>query len=131
MQYRHLEELVSGWALEHGIKYAKDITSYQLESWYASPEWSPDGSLIAFTRRGQDGRRIGVVKPDGTGERVLTSGPSDEGASWAPSSRKLLFQRIAANGRTGLYRITLDGSEPRRMTIPEDGSDPDWSGVMD
>jgi len=33
VQYRHLEELVSGWAREHGIKYAKDITSYQLESW--------------------------------------------------------------------------------------------------
>jgi len=99
--------------------------------WYASPEWSPDGGMIAFTRRGQDGRRIGVVKPDGTGERVLTSGPSDEGASWAPSSRELLFQRVAATGRTALYRITLDGSEPRPITIPQDGSDPDWSGVMD
>jgi len=38
VQYRHLEDLVSGWARELGIKYAKDITSYQLESWYASPE---------------------------------------------------------------------------------------------
>jgi integrase len=40
VQYRHLEDLVSGWARELGIKYAKDITSYQLESWYASPEWT-------------------------------------------------------------------------------------------
>ena len=99
--------------------------------WYGTPEWSPDGKLISFTRRGQDGRRIGIVNPDGTGERVLTSGPADEGASWAPSSRELLFQRVAATGRTGLYRITLDGSAPRAMTIPQDGSDPDWSGVMD
>jgi TolB protein len=99
--------------------------------WYGAPEWSPDGEWIAFTRRGQDGRRIGIVKPDGTGERTLTNGPGDEGASWAASSRELIFQRIGAGGRSTLYRVTLDGSEPRRMTIPQDGSDPDWSGVLD
>jgi TolB protein len=99
--------------------------------WYASPEWSPDGQWIAFTRRGADGRRIGVIQADGTGERVLTNGPGDEGPSWAASSREILFQRANAAGRSGLYRIALDGSEPRQMTIPQDGSDPDWSGVMD
>jgi TolB protein len=99
--------------------------------WYASPEWSPDGEWIAFTRRGQDGRRIGIVKPDGTGERVLTAGPGDEGPSWAASSREIIFQRIAPTGRSALARIALDGSEPRAVTIPQDGSDPDWSGVMD
>jgi TolB protein len=99
--------------------------------WYGAPEWSPDGEWIAFTRRGRDGRRIGIVKSDGTGERTLTNGPGDEGASWAASSRELIFQRIGAGGRSTLYRVTLDGSEPRQMTIPQDGSDPDWSGVLD
>jgi TolB protein len=99
--------------------------------WYGAPDWSPDGEWIAFTRRGSDGRRIGIMKADGTGERLLTSGPMDEGPSWAASSRELVFQRTDASGVTGLYRVTLDGSQPRRMSIPQGGSDPDWSGVMD
>jgi TolB protein len=99
--------------------------------WYAAPEWSPDGEWIVFTQRSAGGRRIGIIKPDGTGERMLTNGPGDEGPSWAPSSREILFQRADVSGRSGLYRIALDGSEPRTMTLPQAGSDPDWSGVMD
>ena len=98
---------------------------------YAAPEWSPDGNWIAFTRRDPGGRRIGVMKPDGSEERLLTSGPTDEGANWAASSRELVFQRSDPAGNSRLFRISLDGSEPRNIAIPQNGSDPDWSGVMD
>jgi TolB protein len=98
---------------------------------YASPEWSPDGQWIAFTHRSPAGRRIGVVKSDGTGEALLTNGPSDEGPSWAPSSREILFQRSSGLGRSGLFRIALGGGQPRQVTVAQDASDPDWSGVLD
>jgi len=71
------------------------------------------------------------MKADGTAEKLLTSGPGDEGPSWAASSREILFQRSGADGRTGLYRVGTDGGDPRQLTVPQDGSDPDWSGVMD
>jgi TolB protein len=98
---------------------------------YSSPEWSPDGKLIAYTWRFGDTRRIGVIAPDGTGEMTLTRGPADEAPSWASSSRELVFQRTEANGRPAIYRVSVDGSAPRKMTIPQDGSDPNWSGTMD
>jgi TolB protein len=99
--------------------------------WYASPDWSPDGKWIAFTRRGSDGRRIGIIAADGSAEKYLTAGPMDEGPSWAVSGRELIFQRTDAMGRTGLYRASLDGGEPRQMNTPQGGSDPDWSGLVD
>jgi TolB protein len=98
---------------------------------YGAPEWSPDGKYIAFTWRVGDTRRIGIISPDGAGERILTAGPADESPSWAASSHELVFQRTDAAGRPGIYRVSIDGSAPRKMTIPQDGSDPNWSGTMD
>ena len=71
------------------------------------------------------------MKPDGTDERLLTNGPTDEGANWAASSRELVFQRSDAGGNSRLFRLSFDGSEPRNIVTPQNGSDPDWSGAMD
>jgi TolB protein len=100
-------------------------------AWYAAPEFSPDGEKIAFTRRAADGLRIGVMNADGSGQQLVTTGPRDEGPSWAASSRELIFSRTAPSGRSGIYRVALSGGSPRKVTVPQDGSDPDWSGARD
>jgi TolB protein len=71
------------------------------------------------------------MHPDGTGERLLTNGPSDEGPSWAPSSRELIFQRGDVGASPTINRVSLGGGDIRPIVIPQGGSDPDWSGVMD
>ena len=53
---------------------------------YATPVWSPRGDLIAFTRFGGESGNfsIGVMHPDGSGERILSEGFSVEGPTFAP-----------------------------------------------
>ena len=49
-----------------------------------SPEWSPDGSRIVFTRSSSDGgtENIYIVNADGTGLRQVTDGGTDDNADW-------------------------------------------------
>ena len=55
---------------------------------YGSPVWSPRGDLIAFTRYGGDEGNfsIGVMHPDGSGERLIAEGWDVEGPTSAPTA---------------------------------------------
>ena len=54
---------------------------------YSTPVWSPRGDYIAFTKQGGGQFSIGIMKPDGSGERILTSGFHNEGPTFAPNGR--------------------------------------------
>lgn len=94
---------------------------------YATPAWSPRGDLIAFTRMG-GGFRIGVMNPSGGGEMLLTDAWGDEGPSWSPNGRVLLFSRGAQgpSGKSDIWSVDLTGSTSRRIPTQLDGSDPSW-----
>ena len=95
---------------------------------YASPAWSPSGDRIAFTRSAGGKLRIGVMRPDGGEEQVLTDGWQDEAPAWA-GGRSVLFQRTDPQStHTAIYSVPITGGEQRRLTTPQPGSDPDWSG---
>ncbi len=99
------------------------------EGRYSTPIWSPRGDLIAFTKM-LDGRfLIGVMRPDGTGERILTGGFHNEGPTWAPNGRVLMFFRESqgASGGPKLFTIDLTGYNERQIPTPHFGSDPAWS----
>ena len=97
---------------------------------YSTPVWSPRGDLIAFTKQTQGRFLIGVMKPDGSGERILTGGYHNEGPTWAPNGRVLMFFRESPGARGGpkLYSIDLTGYNERLIPTPRFASDPAWSG---
>ena len=100
---------------------------------YATPVWSPRGDLIAFTKFVQGRFFIGVMRPDGSGERLLTESFLDEGPTWAPNGRVLMFfrqrptRRDGSGGETMLYSVDLTGHNERRVVTPTQASDPAWS----
>ncbi len=66
---------------------------------YATPVWSPKGDLIAFTKIAGN-FRIGTMTPAGGDEKLLTNSWQDEGPSWSPNGRVIMFFR-SAQGRQG------------------------------
>ncbi len=104
---------------------------------YATPVWSPRGDLIAFTKQTGGKFYIGVMRPDGTGERILTESFFEEGPTWSPNGRVLMYYRKypydnrGGGGDTQLWSIDLTGYNERQVITPLDGSDPAWSPLMD
>ena len=80
----------------------------------AEPNFSPDGRTIAFARGGD----IYSVRPDGSGQRQLTSGPEvDSLPKVAPSGRYVVFERRGAlGGSSSLYTVGATGGGLRALT---------------
>jgi TolB protein len=101
---------------------------------YANPVWSPRGDLIAFTKMLGGQFYIGVIRPDGSGERLITKAFHVEGPSWSPNGRVLTyFKEVRTNGGRGreakIYTIDLTGYNERLLKTPNGGSDPAWSPI--
>jgi len=95
---------------------------------YGSPAWSPRGDLIAFTKIKDGLFHIGIMRTDGSDERLLTRSALDESPTWAPNGRVILFSRKNySNNTTRLYTIDVTGYNERELPTPLDASDPDWS----
>jgi len=96
---------------------------------YSTPVWSPDGKYIAFTKQGSGKFSIGVMRPDGSGERILTEGFHNEGPTWAPNSRVLMFFRDSPGEAGGpqLYSVDITGYNEQQVPTPGFASDPAWS----
>ena len=64
---------------------------------------------------------IGVMRTDGTGERLLTENYYQEAPSWSPNGRVLVFYRETKSGSKGegfsakLWSIDITGYNERRL----------------
>jgi TolB protein len=102
------------------------------EGSYSTPVWSPRGDYIAFTKQGGGQFAIGIMKTDGSGERILTSGFHNEGPTFAPNGRVLMFFRDAPGGAGGpsLFTVDISGRNELRVPTPGFASDPAWSPLL-
>jgi Tol biopolymer transport system component len=87
-----------------------------------SPAWSPDGSLIAFA--GRSG--LSVIRPDGTGLRVLPHTEGGEYPSWSPDSSRIAFNSNLTGDHV-MYVAKVDGTRVVDLSSVGEGWQVDWS----
>jgi len=96
---------------------------------HAGPVWSPRGDYIAFTGLVGSQFAIGILKPDGSGERILTEGFHNEGPTWAPNGRVIMFFSDPGGG-PHLFTIDITGRNKLQEPTPNLASDPAWSPLL-
>jgi dipeptidyl aminopeptidase/acylaminoacyl peptidase len=91
------------------------------------PNWSPDGSRIAFSSLRDGNSEIYVMNSDGNGQTRLTFSAGDDGApAWSPDGLQIAF----ASNRDGnfeVYVMSADGTGQTNVTQnPAFDTLPDW-----
>ena len=105
------------------MKRLTELEEYQFQG---SPEWSQDGTLIAFDawkpQKGEDlhDSQIVVVNADGSNPRVLCDGAMP---SFSPRAKRIVFSRYSPN--RGVWVMSSEGPEHGLALLDESG----WSGV--
>lgn len=92
------------------------------------PDWSPDGSQLAFTLSRGAFHGIAVARRDGTGERLLGAPKRfDSGPAWSPDGRQIAFVRSMPGFDQRIHLMSADGNDVVDLTDRQalEGS-PEW-----
>jgi TolB protein len=100
----------------------QQVTDGGVDTWDVEPDWSPDGSRIAFAGSlpcaggGVCYYAIFTMNPDGSNPIQLTNGRySDLDPAWSPDGSKLVFFR-SQRDVSDLFTINADGSGLHQIT---------------
>src|SRR3546814_13189876 len=102
------------------------------QGYYYTPVWSPRGDLIDFMRQHAGEFYIGVMRPDGSGERMLVRDYNVEAPTWAPNGRVLSYFRTSRADSRGqikskILTIDLTGVNESELVTHLGHSEPVWS----
>lgn len=95
-------------------------------SYNISPAVSPDGRTLAYINRSGNGFRVMVMDLSGGDPQAITDTTDDEGPSFAPNGRLLIYA-TRAQGHDVLMTTTLDGKiKARLVSTLADVREPAW-----
>ena len=83
-----------------------------------APSWKPDGTKIAFGRRGNTDPSFAIhtINPDGTGLQKISTDPSnDSQPTWSPDGSKIAFAN-SLGGTPEIAVMNADGSNRVNLT---------------
>lgn len=80
------------------------------------PDWSRDGTKIAFMSTRDGNPEVYVMNADGSNQTRVTSSPApDVDPAWSPNGKAIVFAS-ARDGHFELYLANADGTNVRRLT---------------
>jgi Tol biopolymer transport system component/DNA-binding winged helix-turn-helix (wHTH) protein len=92
-----------------------------------NPQYSPDGSQVAFTSSRSGTQEIWVCDSDGSNPAQLTNLKDAGTPRWSPDSRHIAFDSPSA-GSFDIYVISAQGGPAHRITFESSTEDiPSWS----
>jgi eukaryotic-like serine/threonine-protein kinase len=110
------------WRLDLSTGRAAPLISSTMMDYY--PQYSADGSRIAFASDRSGATEIWTSKGDGSNQVQLTSFRSRAAAPrWSPDGRSIVFSS-SKGGTLSIYVVDAQGGEPRRVVH---GWRPSWS----
>ncbi len=97
----------------------------------ATPDVSPDGTMVAFTTHDRTVPQIATMRLDGTGFRILTNDPiAAKQPRWSPDGSQLLYFRVGDDDNLRLMVMDADGTNVREIPGTHQSADfnpADWS----
>ena len=116
----------------NGVATSSAATNMNTASWTRgtnrhSPSWSPDGTLIAFSRETANfGQAIFTVASSGTGLTRLTqpSGGLDQYPDWSPDGTTIVYSHQIA-GVLSIRTMSPDGTGQAPL-LATDEQFPEW-----
>ncbi len=114
--------------------FVRPLTTIEAGRNDSNPQWSPQGTLIAFERSNGDKKEIRIAYPDGTlvqtvyfrlsddgGEKFFFPGVYEEvsynaGMTWSPGGDRFVFMSNGGEGNYDLYVQELGETNAVRLT---------------
>ncbi len=88
------------------------------------PQWSPDGSLVAYRNDREGSADVYIISTDGgtPAHRLVPGDFLDIPMDWTPDGARLLFNRFDAGGRSEIWIVPVDGSAEPKPVVADENS---------